>query len=291
MQRNSEHGSYAPEVCRVRYQDGVTFVGFDSAWADNPRAKGAICALHRDADVLHGFHEPHLVGFDEAAGRVTDWARDRTVLVAIDQPTIVPNLTGARPVDRVAASLIGWLGGGVQPAFRGKTTMFGDHAPIWRFLDRIGAGHDPETARTATEGCHVLEVFPALALPSLHPDFFGPRLGPRYNPARRNTFKLTDWHRVIDVAALEADRWQCAALSDWFAKIAAVASPRKADQDRLDAAICLLIGLRWRLGRRSDSVLLGDVANGFIVAPVTPAAHARLTATSRLLGVPVDGRV
>jgi predicted RNase H-like nuclease len=45
-------------------------------------------------------------------------------VVTIDQPTMVPNPGGMRPVDKVAASLISWLGGGVQPANRSKKGMF-----------------------------------------------------------------------------------------------------------------------------------------------------------------------
>jgi predicted RNase H-like nuclease len=267
----------------------VTLVGFDSAWVDNPKAPGAICALHIGEGHTHGFFEPRLVGFDAAADLVNLWARDGVVLVALDKPTIVVNDTGARLVDRVAGSLIGWLGGGVQPAYRGKASMFGDHAPVWRFFAAIDAQHDPEAARHATSGCHVLEVFPALALPSLHTDFFGAKLGPRYNPARTKTYRLADWTRVIEVATLEAARWSCEPLSQWLLDLAQVESPRKADQDRLDAAICLLIGLRWRFGDRAESVLLGDTKTGFILAPVTPAAHARLADKARQLGVPVDG--
>jgi predicted RNase H-like nuclease len=54
-------------------------------------------------------------------------------LIALDQPTIVPNLSGSRPVDKVAGALISWVGGGVQPANRSKLGMFDDAAPIWRF--------------------------------------------------------------------------------------------------------------------------------------------------------------
>jgi hypothetical protein len=52
-------------------------------------------------------------------------------LVAVDQPTLVPNETGCRPVDRVAASVVGYIGGGVQPANRSKKLRFGETAPFW----------------------------------------------------------------------------------------------------------------------------------------------------------------
>jgi predicted RNase H-like nuclease len=55
---------------------------------------------------------------------------------------VVPNLTEMRPVERAAAALVSWLGGGVQPANRGKLGMFCDASPIWRFLTALGAGEE-----------------------------------------------------------------------------------------------------------------------------------------------------
>src|SRR5690606_31040410 len=108
---------------------------------------------------------------------------------ALDQPTIVPNLTGSRPVDKVAASLISWIGGGVQPANRSKKGMFDDTAPVWTFKGALNPIENPEGARTATNGLFIAEVFPALALPSLAVEFCGRLLAPRYNPGRRKTFR------------------------------------------------------------------------------------------------------
>ncbi len=121
--------------------------------------------------------------------------------MAIDQPTIVPNLTGSRPVDRVAASVISWVGGGVQPANRSKLGMFDDAAPIWRFKADLGASDDALAARGAEAGLFIAEVFPALALTSFEPAFCGRKLRPCYNPDRRKTFRLEDWHRVLAVVA------------------------------------------------------------------------------------------
>jgi predicted RNase H-like nuclease len=126
---------------------------------------------------------------------------DGCTLVALHQPTIVPNLTSMRPVERTAAGLISWLGGGVQPSNRGKVGMFCDASPIWPFLAALGATEAPEECRAAGAGLFIVEVFPALALPSIGPAFFGRLAAPRYNPARGKTFKLDDWRRVAIAAA------------------------------------------------------------------------------------------
>jgi predicted RNase H-like nuclease len=53
--------------------------------------------------------------------------------------------------------------------------MFCNASPIWRFLAALGAEERPEQARIATNGLFLMEVFPALALPSLNTVFFESR--------------------------------------------------------------------------------------------------------------------
>ena len=222
------------------------YVGFDSAWADHPRRPGAICAL----DSKGGFDAPRPAGFDAALAflRERHAAGDLT-LVGIDQPTIVPNESGARPADRVAASLMSWSGGGVQPAFRGKAAMFGDGAPIWRFLAALGFRDDPETAaqaatNTAAAGGFVMEVFPAMALLALDPAFTAARgAGPRYNPARP-TFRQEAWRAVCRATSAEAARLGFARAAAWCDALDLDTRPPKPRQDALDAVLCALVAAR-----------------------------------------------
>lgn len=168
-----------------------TFIGFDSAWTDKASAPGAICAVSVGAGKPAEFHAPRLASFGEALSFIAGVrSGSGCTLVALDQPTVVPNESSMRPVERVAASLVSWLGGGVQPANRSKIGMFCAASPVWRFLSTLGASEAPEEARTAVTGLYLVEVFPALALPSLDPAFFGRLAGPRYNPARRKTFQI-----------------------------------------------------------------------------------------------------
>ena len=125
------------------------FIGFDSAWAG--KVPGGIVWATFEDQHLAAFAEPRLAGFNDAA-QIIDTLRSECdyVLVAVDQPTVVPNETGSRPVDGVARGLISKLGSGVQPANRSKQAMFGSNAPIWRFLERLGASENPPVARTST---------------------------------------------------------------------------------------------------------------------------------------------
>ncbi len=260
-------------------------IGFDSAWTD--RTPGAICAAAFDGKTAVSFEAPRLAHFDDAAGFIEQVrSPDGVTILALDQPTVVKNPTSMRPVERVAATLVSWLGGGVQPANRGKVGMFCDAAPIWPFLDGINAAVDPEAARTATAGLHVMEVFPALALPSLHTGFFGRHSAPKYNPARRKTYRLPDWQLVAQVAADRFTGFGCDEAATWCAERAACTKPKKADQDQLDAMLCLLVAMMWRFAAREESMMLGTVADGYMVFPASPEVRERISTAADRLSVP-----
>ena len=79
-----------------------------------------------------------------------------------------------------------------------------------------------------------------------------------------------------------------AGITSWTEELLTVSTPKKADQDRLDAVLCALIGYHWRSRSRKDSIKIGDLNNGYIVAPVSPDTRQRLEAAAHKCGVPVD---
>ena len=227
------------------------------------------------------------MGFDQALAFIEAERQGyRLCLVALDQPSIVPNTTGSRPAERVAASVISFIGGGVQPANRAKAEMFGDAAPVWRFLDALGAVQDPMAVPEAEAGLFLIEVFPALALPGFEPAF-ATRLGaPKYNPANARKFRIADWQAVCATVTRVAAGLGLAPMALWAEAMAALETPKKADQDRLDAAICALIGLIWRDGGW-PATMIGDLTAGFIVAPVSEPTRARLERAAQDRQVPI----
>ena len=151
----------------------VLFVGFDSAWMDNARAPGAICAASFDGQRFPHFEPPQLVGFAKALAFIRSVHRDdRPTLVAMDQPTIVPNASGMRPVDKVTASVSTGLVAefslpiAPRPACSATTRQYGASSNAWR-------RENPELARVAKTGLFLMEVFPVLALPSIADRFYG----------------------------------------------------------------------------------------------------------------------
>lgn len=268
-------------------QSSTIIFGFDSAWTDSPGAPGAICAIAFDAQGKADFHEPRLVSFSQALEFIDSKRHGYAVsLVALDQPTIVPNATGSRPVDKVAGSLISFIGGGVQPASRSKRGMFCDDAPVWRFLTSLNAAQEPIAAQSAAQGHFIVEVFPALALSALHPQFAERHGAPKYNPKNRRKYRSQDWQAVAHITASTAERLGVVGLAAWAESMADLPDPRKADQDKLDASICALVGLIWRAGAAASSAMLGDLMSGYMVTPVSDATSKRLEAAALKRGTP-----
>lgn len=272
----------------VNPQSSTIIFGFDSAWTDAPKAPGAICAIAFDERGQVEFYEPRLVSFADARAFIDVLRHNFAVsLVALDQPTVVPNSAGSRPVDKVAGSLVSFVGGGVQPANRSKIGMFCGDSPVWSFLSDLNATQDPIEARTAPAGHFLIEVFPALALPAFE-DAFSQRLrAPKYNPQNRKKFRLEDWLSVTRVIQTTAQGFDVSGLADWSDRMHALSQPRKADQDKLDAALCALIGLAWRAGPVSCSAMLGDLTSGYMVTPMSEFTRPRLEQAAIQRGVPI----
>jgi predicted RNase H-like nuclease len=267
----------------------ITFVGFDSAWTDNPAAPGAICAIDLVGNQFRSIREPHLENFAGALAFIRSLHHPNGLtIVGFDQPTVVPNHTGCRPVERAVGSLVSWLGGGVQPANRSRIGMFDTSAPVWRFLRQLGAIEDPELARTDKVGLFILEVFPALALASMNGAFFGRLAGPRYNPSRKHTFNIEHWIAVAKTASTIAERLECKPVVAWCSDLMKINRPRKSDQDKLDSIICMLVAVCWRFDPRRQLAMIGDLLNGYIVTPVSELARERLMAAALVRNVPLN---
>ena len=140
--------------------------------------------------------------------------------------------------------------------------------------------------REAT-GLFIIEVFPAFALASINPAFFGRLSAPHYNPKRRRTFTKESWKLVGKTARIYALQFGMELVAHWCSELMANDNPRKCDQDKLSAIICMLVALIWRLKPRQHSVMIGDLKNGYMIAPVSVAARARLKISAAQRGVPL----
>ena len=266
------------------------FVGFDSAWAGN--VSGAICYAVFEGDTPIEVNIPQLSDFADSARTINMLEQEcDDVLVAIDQPIIVPKFDKGRPVDSVVKSFMVRLGSSAQTAMRrgrgNQEAMFGDNAPIWKFIKRIGPtgfcgrttdSHDNRAfvnfkdAKTAASETHLIEVYPALALPALECAFNEGDHAAKYDPSR-SSFSPDGWRRVCrtvercggEIGLELLFKWASEMMQPWDS----TNKPTKLHQDKIDAALCLIVALQWRRHRpRYGMTVIGDLKSGYIVTPM-----------------------
>jgi predicted RNase H-like nuclease len=252
----------------------LLLVGFDSAWT--PAKSGALAGVLQTSDgTFVELGTPRIANFPGAETLILEWQlefRPDSTIVMIDQPTIVANAAGQRPVENIIASAVNRRYGGMQPASTAKTEMFGDAAPVWPFLTRFGGPADPAGLASDTR---VIETYPVLvmiALDWMMPDARTAGRLPKYNPGRRKTFSQSDW---LHVATLTRDAYRqrkLPAITEWLEARVGGAPPRKSDQDGLDACLCLLVALYLAEGR--ECLMIGNLLSGYIVVP-----HSEVLAT------------
>ena len=243
-------------------------VGFDSAWTR--RKIGAIigAVIHDDGRIAE-LGPPRRAQFEDAAGIIREWQTAHSAsstLVLLDQPTIVVNDVGQRPVEHIVCASVSRRRGGMQPANRGRTNMFGPAAPVREFLAGFGGAANPFNDAQSTR---VLETYPVLAIMALGwtlADEERPagRL-PKYNPQRRKTFATSDWAHVCRRTSMRLAAEGAPESAAWAETAATNTKPTKSDQDQLDACICLVSALHLAKGR--DALFVGCCATGFIVVP------------------------
>ena len=259
-------------------------VGFDSAWtATNSGA--LVGVLHLDDRTLQELGPPRIVDYPQAAGVILKWQAEQapsSTIVLLDQPTIVKNVRGQRPVENIVGSAVGLRYGGMQPANTSRKEMFGEEAPMWPFLTRFGGPADPLEPVADTR---VFETYPVLAMIALGwtlPDSRAAGRLPKYNPERKKTFSISDWQHVCGLASGAFRKRGLTEIVRWIDGALRKTSPRKSDQDGLDACICLLVALY--LAERKDCLMVGDRQTGYIVVPYGAGLRAELDARCNRTG-------
>jgi predicted RNase H-like nuclease len=251
-------------------------VGFDSAWTSTN--SGAIVGvLQLDDGTFQELGLPQIVNYREAEDVILKWQSElvpTATIVLLDQPTIVKNTAGQRPVENLVGSPVSLRYGGVQPANTARKEMFGKRAPVWPFLTRFGGPADPLKLLADTR---IFETYPVLAMIALGwtlPDSRAAGRLPKYNPARSKTFSISDWLHVCGLASAAFRERGLMGIVRWIDGAARNASPRKSEQDMLDACLCLLVALH--LVRKDNCLMVGDLQTGYIVVPHGAGLFAEL---------------
>jgi predicted RNase H-like nuclease len=256
-------------------------VGFDSAWTAHKR--GAIVgALIGDDGVCSEIEAPQAASFDDASRIIDQWqaaTKPKRTIVMLDQPIVVANDSGQRPVENMVSSSVGRRRGAVQPSSRARAEMFGPDAPVHEFLKRFEVSVNPEV--TLGAAC-VIETYPVLSLIAMNwtldDEERGKRL-PKYNPERQ-TYSDADFQYVcgkVHDALLEPG---FEATRDWLERIMHPARPttraeRKTNQDGLDACLCLLVGIHVAKGL--NCLYVGSGETGYMVVQYSDALFQEIS--------------
>jgi len=250
-------------------------VGFDSAWTAR-NTGGLVGVLHDDDGRCRELGLDDAIDFEAAAERIESWresCRPKRTLILIDQPTIVRNATRQRPVEHLAASPVSRRRGGVQPAKTGRAGMFDAEAPVWTFLSRFGGALDPLDCGSADP--MIVETYPVLtliALGWLREDSRSCGRLPKYNP-ERPTFLLEDWCWLCERLADALSGFGLTDIPRWLRERQNI-RPRKADQDGLDACLCLLTAIHLAANR--PCLRVGNTESGLIIVPDSAALRDEL---------------
>lgn len=245
---------------RLASDESFTWTGFDSAWSGNN--SGAIAWMEANQFGL-SFKGVKAASFNDCISHI-----DRTIssmhLLMIDQPTIVRNEDGRRPVECVIAHEIGRCRGGVQPANTGRP-FFNSDASIWQFIKKLKSRNFSESTRLskkANTGLYYLETFPALG----NLGIFGWKECPKYKPSR-HTFRLEHWQSICSAIGKIGEILDIDALPGWIIGMQEKDNPTDADQDQIDAVLCMLFGYIWWCAGLKYSVVIGDNNSGYMVVP------------------------
>ena len=238
------------------------FIGIDLAWGANGRT--GLAAVDPEGRLIASASV-------RTDAEVDSWlvAHGPAVVVGVDAPLIVPNVTGRREAERLLGQVYARYDAGAHPTNRSKSWM--DPPRGLRLAERHGWSVDPD--HPATEHAPLcLEVYP-------HPGMVGLFELGRIVPYKKGAFsdrhagfvRLLGLLESVDALRLqEADAW--GSIRGRFA-----AATRLVDldvlEDEIDAVFCVHLAWLWAEHRERLTVY-GDMQSGYIVAPPPPAHDA-----------------
>lgn len=187
-------------------------------------------------------------------------------LVAVDAPTIIPNLTGTRLPDRLTHKYFGKYHAGCYPAnlnrpFAPRTTALGFD------LEARGFAHAP-TIVAQQFGRYQIEVFPHPAMVNLFDleqiiKYKKGKLGDRRQELLRVVHLIETVLTRLEPCLTFNSHWQ-----NLIAEIDTVnGRVLKTIEDQIDSLICAYIGAYWWYWGSAKNQTLGDRTSGYIIVP------------------------
>ena len=257
------------------------FVGIDLAWGAKNTTGGVTLQMETVAPSQHRLaveaSDDALLTDDDILDFTRRSDTGQGIVIGVDAPLDVPNVTGKRPVETLLQRCFGKYQAGAHPANRQR---FGNDVRGERLVARWEAEQnicndyafaaEDETARRC------LEVFPHPA----HVVLFGLTRTLKYKAksGRDTTSRMAAYAQLVEgIASLEAQEPSLIA-PDWLRVPSELqGAALKRYEDLLDALMCAYVAAYyWRWGNGDRCMVIGDKANGYIVSPITPELRACL---------------
>jgi predicted RNase H-like nuclease len=241
----------------------MKFIGIDLGWRSQP--SGLCCLEWRDRK-LKLLSLTRLEKTDDILLWLDGSVRsDEAAMIAVDAPTIIPNLTGMRLPDKLAHRYFGKYHAGCYPAnlslpFARRTVEFG------LALEAKGFQHAPDL-EPQKPGRYQIEVFPHPATIYL----FGLERILKYKKGRlaQRRFELDKLYRYI-ISILPNLEPALEMSEDLILDIPYSGAALKSLEDRLDSLICAYVASHWWYWGKQRNLVLGDRQQGYIVVPWEP---------------------
>jgi predicted RNase H-like nuclease len=252
----------------------LLITGFDSAWGGTRR--GAMCDLWIDkaSGKIEIKLPPVAVTWSDAIQRVTSYAQQSHHILAIDQGLVVPNHSGMRPVDKLLAKALGAMQCSAYPANRQNESCYGTNAGIWALLTKLeqsGYVHQPMSIPGSTSGKFYFECYP-------HPAIIALQNRTRVLKYKCRHCNQDDWKELVDFLSTLP-------VTNLSATVEACSSQNKGDEDKLDSIVCAYIAVLWWQHGTTQSSMLGNMIDGYIV---TPHSEATLKQFRKVFGKQIN---
>jgi predicted RNase H-like nuclease len=246
----------------------MKFIGIDFGWRSQP---SGLCCLEWQDNKLQ------LVDLDrkESIADIFTWidtkvASDAPAIIAVDAPTIIPNLTGTRLPDKLTHKYFGKYHAGCYPAnqnlaFAQRTINFGLE------LESRGFTHAPQIEPQKL-GRYQIEVFPHPAIVHLFNlnRILKYKKG-RLSDRRLELIKLFNYIHTTLPALFPPlcfkPRWETYLRSSLPQEFPNTGTALKALEDKLDSLICAYVAAYWWYWGTERNIVLGDRTTGYIVVP------------------------
>ena len=245
----------------------MKFIGIDLGWTSGFSGLCCLQLTHNQLTVLDISRRQPL---DDIFQWLDTWVPlDESALIAVDAPTIIPNLTGTRLPDRLTHQFFGRYHAGCYPAnrqrpFAHRTVGFGVS------LEERGFVHGPKL-NPKQPGRYQIEVYPHPAI--VH--FFQLSRILKYKKGKlaerkRELIKLWDYivtylpkyEPALDLSTSDLSRFAGLNLTT---KV--TGNLLKSIEDQLDSLVCAYIGAYWWYWGVEKNWLLGDEETGYIIVP------------------------